>query len=225
MIAMALANKPDLLIADEPTTALDVTVQAQILALLERLQQTYGMAMLFITHDLGLVRRIADDGLRDAARPASSKPARCDERLRRAAAHPYTQALLAAEPKGAPIVDDANAPVIISAEQSARLVSDQARLLRRTVDHIKAVDGVTLTVRAGETVGVVGESGSGKTTLALACCGSSARRGRSSISASASTARASRRCGRCGATCRSSFRTPTARCRRACRSPRSSPRA
>ena len=166
MIAMALANKPDLLIADEPTTALDVTVQAQILALLDRLRKTYGMAMLFITHDLGLVRRIADDvcvmqnGKIVEAGPVQS--------LFAAPKHPYTRALLAAEPSGAANPARADAPVILSTEQLRVWFPIRRGFLRRVVDHVKAVDGVSLTLREGETVGVVGESGSGKTTLGLA---------------------------------------------------------
>jgi microcin C transport system ATP-binding protein len=166
MIAMALANKPDLLIADEPTTALDVTVQAQIIALLERLQQTYGMAILFITHDLNLVRRFADTVcVMEKGHIVESGDVTSVFTTPR---HPYTQALLSAEPKGAPIVEDENAPVIISADNLRVWFPIKRGFMRRTVDYIKAVDGVTLAVRAGGTVGVVGESGSGKTTLALA---------------------------------------------------------
>ncbi|CAJ0866892.1 methyl coenzyme M reductase system, component A2 [freshwater sediment metagenome] len=166
MIAMALANKPDLLIADEPTTALDVTVQAQIIALLERLQQTYGMAILFITHDLNLVRRFADTVcVMEKGHIVESGDVTSVFTTPR---HPYTQALLTAEPKGAPIVEDENAPVIISADNLRVWFPIKRGFMRRTVDYIKAVDGVTLAVRAGGTVGVVGESGSGKTTLALA---------------------------------------------------------
>ncbi|MGE5388844.1 MAG: ABC transporter ATP-binding protein [Hyphomicrobiales bacterium] len=166
MIAMALANKPDLLIADEPTTALDVTVQAQIIALLERLQQTYGMAILFITHDLNLVRRFADTVcVMEKGHIVESGDVTSVFTTPR---HPYTQALLTAEPKGAPIVEDGNAPVIISADNLRVWFPIKRGFMRRTVDYIKAVDGVTLAVRAGGTVGVVGESGSGKTTLALA---------------------------------------------------------
>jgi microcin C transport system ATP-binding protein len=166
MIAMALANKPDLLIADEPTTALDVTVQAQIIALLERLQQTYGMAILFITHDLNLVRRFADTVcVMQKGRIVESGDVRS---VFTAPSHPYTKALLTAEPKGEPIVEDENAPVVISADDLRVWFPIKRGFLRRTVDHIKAVDGVTVKVREGGTVGVVGESGSGKTTLALA---------------------------------------------------------
>ena len=166
MIAMALANKPDLLIADEPTTALDVTVQAQILGLLERLQKTYGMAMLFITHDLGLVRRIADDVcVMQRGKIVEAGPV---ETVFAAPSHPYTQALLAAEPKGKPNLAKDDAPVIVSADNLRVWFPIKRGFLRRTVDHIKAVDGVSLEVREGATVGVVGESGSGKTTLGLA---------------------------------------------------------
>ena len=166
MIAMALANKPDLLIADEPTTALDVTVQAQIIALLERLQQTYGMAILFITHDLNLVRRFADTVcVMQKGRVVESGDVSSvfgDPK------HPYTRALLTAEPKGAPIVENEGAPVVISADDLRVWFPIKRGFMRRTVDYVKAVDGVTLQVREGGTVGVVGESGSGKTTLALA---------------------------------------------------------
>ncbi|WP_442753937.1 ABC transporter ATP-binding protein [Methylocystis sp. JAN1] len=166
MIAMALANKPDLLIADEPTTALDVTVQAQIIALLERLQQTYGMAILFITHDLNLVRRFADRVcVMQKGRIVESGDVQA---VFTAPSHPYTRTLLTAEPKGEPVVEDENAPVVISADDLRVWFPIKRGFMRRTVDHIKAVDGVTLQVRAGGTVGVVGESGSGKTTLALA---------------------------------------------------------
>jgi microcin C transport system ATP-binding protein len=163
---MALANRPDLLIADEPTTALDVTVQAQILNLLKDLQTKFGMAMLFITHDLNVVRSIADDliVMQRGTIVESGETARVFAHPR----HPYTQALIAAEPKGAaPPADDA-APTVASAEGLRVWFPIKKGFFRRTVGHVKAVDGVSLKVREGQTVGVVGESGSGKTTLGLA---------------------------------------------------------
>jgi microcin C transport system ATP-binding protein len=166
MIAMALANRPDLFIADEPTTALDVTVQAQILALLKDLQSKLGMAMLFITHDLGIVRRIADDVcVMQKGRIVEAGPTAA---IFAAPKHPYTQALLAAEPKGEAPPADAGARPIVQADDLRVWFPVKAGFLRKTVSHIKAVDGISLTVREGQTVGVVGESGSGKTTLGLA---------------------------------------------------------
>jgi microcin C transport system ATP-binding protein len=166
MIAIALANEPDLLIADEPTTALDVTVQAQILLLLKELQARMGMAILFITHDLGIVRRFAD-------RVAVMSEGNIVETNTTAALfqspqHPYTRKLLAAEPKGDPPVADAAAPVVMEATNLKVWFPIKSGFLRRTVGHIKAVDGVDVRVREGQTLGVVGESGSGKTTLGLA---------------------------------------------------------
>ncbi|MEQ4597262.1 MAG: dipeptide ABC transporter ATP-binding protein, partial [Methylobacteriaceae bacterium] len=166
MIAMALACEPDLLVADEPTTALDVTVQAQILALLADLQKRLGMAMLFITHDLGIVRRIADRVcVMLAGRIVEAGPV---DRVFTRPQHEYTQRLLAAEPTGRanPVPD--HAEELVEAGPLKVWFPLKAGLLRRTVGHVKAVDGVRLRVRAGETVGVVGESGSGKTTLGLA---------------------------------------------------------
>jgi microcin C transport system ATP-binding protein len=166
MIAMALANRPDLLIADEPTTALDVTVQAQILRLLKDLQRKLGMAMLFITHDLGIVRRIADDvAVMQQGRIVEAGPV---AEIFAQPQHPYTRMLLAAEPKGAPPAADQSARIILEAEALRVWFPIKRGFLRRTVGHVKAVDGISLTIRQGQTVGVVGESGSGKTTLGLA---------------------------------------------------------
>jgi microcin C transport system ATP-binding protein len=166
MIAMALANEPDLLIADEPTTALDVTVQAQILALLAEIRARLGMSLLFITHDLGIVRRIADVVcVMNGGKIVEQGPV---EQVFTAPKHPYTRALLAAEPKPDPAPPRPESPVVISADDLKVWFPVKRGVLRNTVGHIKAVDGVSLSVRKGETLGVVGESGSGKTTLGLA---------------------------------------------------------
>jgi len=166
MIAMALANEPDLLIADEPTTALDVTIQAQILQLLRDLQQKLGMAVLLITHDLGIVRNTADRiaVMTDGEIVEQGPVAQVFDNP----AHAYTQMLLAAEPKGDPVAADASADEILAADNLRVWFPIKRGLLKRTVGHVKAVDGVTVKLRAGQTVGVVGESGSGKTTLGLA---------------------------------------------------------
>ena len=166
MIAMALANEPDLLIADEPTTALDVTVQAQILTLLKELQKRLGMAMLFITHDLGIVRRLADTVcVMKEGKIVERGPV---EQVFSAPEHPYTRALLAAEPKPDPAPINADAPVVVETRDLKVWFPIKRGVMRRVVGHIKAVDGVSIGVRQGETLGIVGESGSGKTTLGLA---------------------------------------------------------
>ncbi|MFC3674601.1 ABC transporter ATP-binding protein [Ferrovibrio xuzhouensis] len=166
MIAMALANEPDILIADEPTTALDVTIQAQILKLLKELQGRLGMALLLITHDLNVVRKVADKvcvmthGEIVEAGPVAGVFA--------APQHPYTRKLLAAEPKGQPPTSHPEAPLVMQADNVKVWFPITRGLLRRTVGHIKAVDGISLAIHAGETLGVVGESGSGKSTLGYA---------------------------------------------------------
>ena len=166
MIAMALANEPELLIADEPTTALDVTVQAQIIALLNDVKARLGMSLLFITHDLGIVRKIAN-------RVCVMKEGRIVEhgdvvRVFAAPQHPYTRALLAAEPKPDPAPLQPDAPMVLETTNLKTWFPITAGVLRKVVGHVKACDGVTLALRQGETLGVVGESGSGKTTLGRA---------------------------------------------------------
>jgi microcin C transport system ATP-binding protein len=166
MIAMALANEPDLLIADEPTTALDVTVQAQIIELLQEIQKRLGMSLLFITHDLGIVRKIAQ---RVCVMKDGKIVEQGDvERVFTAPEHPYTRALLAAEPKPDPAPPQPDAPMIMQATDLKVWFPIKRGVLRKVVGHIKAVDGVSVDLRRGETLGVVGESGSGKTTLGLA---------------------------------------------------------
>ncbi|WP_380054551.1 ABC transporter ATP-binding protein [Falsihalocynthiibacter sp. SS001] len=166
MIAMALANGPELLIADEPTTALDVTIQAQILELLAGLKKSENMSLLFITHDLGIVRKIADRVvvMRHGEVVETGPTAKIFDNPQ----HPYTQELLAAEPTGQPDPIPEDAKKLVQTKDLRIWFPIQKGLLRRTVGHIKAVNQASLTVRAGETLGIVGESGSGKTTLALA---------------------------------------------------------
>jgi microcin C transport system ATP-binding protein len=166
MIAMALANNPDLLIADEPTTALDVTVQAQILELLRKLRRETGMALLLITHDLGIVRHMADRVA--VMRHGEIVESGVTKEVFAAPRHPYTRQLIDAEPKGAPPPYVPTAPVVVEASRLKVWFPIKRGLLRRTVGHVKAVNGVDVRVRAGQTLGVVGESGSGKTTLGLA---------------------------------------------------------
>ncbi len=166
MIAMALANRPDLLIADEPTTALDVTIQAQILELLNGLKATLGMSLLFITHDLNIVRSMADRVyVMKEGRVVESGPT---SRIFESPEHPYTRLLLAAEPTGAPEPVNRKTEVVMDVSDLRVWFPIQRGVLRRTVSHVKAVNSATFAVRRGETVGIVGESGSGKTTLAMA---------------------------------------------------------
>jgi microcin C transport system ATP-binding protein len=166
MIAMALANEPELLIADEPTTALDVTVQAQILALLKKLQAEHGMAILFITHDLGIVRKLAHRvAVMQKGKVVETGSV---EEVFAHPQHPYTQMLLASEPKGRPARPDLARKAVVETDKLKIWFPIKRGFLQRTVGYVKAVDGISITVRAGETVGVVGESGSGKTTLGQA---------------------------------------------------------
>ena len=166
MIAMAQANEPDLLIADEPTTALDVTIQAQILELLKELQAELGMAMLLITHDLGVVRKMADRvyvmNAGEIVEEGITKEVFADPK------HAYTRHLISAEPKGTAPPADTSKPIVVETDNLKVWFPIRKGLLRRTVDHVKAVDGLSLKLHAGQTLGVVGESGSGKTTLGLA---------------------------------------------------------
>jgi microcin C transport system ATP-binding protein len=166
MIAMALANDPEILIADEPTTALDVTIQAQVLKLLKELTRKLGMALILITHDLGIVRRMSDTvHVMTNGQIVESGPT---ERVYTDPQHPYTKRLLASEPKGRPDPVPADAKEILHATDVRVWFPIKKGVVRRTVGHIKAVDGVSLTLREGETLGVVGESGSGKSSLARA---------------------------------------------------------
>ena len=166
MIAMALANEPDLLIADEPTTALDVTVQAQILALLKDLQARLGMSLLFITHDLGIVRKIAQRVC--VMKNGCIVEQGSVEQVFNAPEHPYTRALLAAEPKPDPAPPQPSAPVVLETDTLKVWFPITRGLMRNVVGHVKACDGLTIELRQGETLGVVGESGSGKSTLGRA---------------------------------------------------------
>ncbi|MCU0837902.1 MAG: ABC transporter ATP-binding protein [Rhodospirillales bacterium] len=175
MIAMALANDPDLLIADEPTTALDVTIQAQILKLLKDLQARLGMALLLITHDLNIVRKVAE-------RVCVMRSGEIVEQGRVAGVfklpqHPYTRQLLAAEPKGRAEAAAADAPELVAADDVKVWFPIKRGVFRRTAGHVKAVDGISLTLRRGHTLGVVGESGSGKSTLGRALLRLTASRG------------------------------------------------
>ena len=165
MIAMALANDPDLLIADEPTTALDVTIQAQILALLKDLQRQRNMSMLLITHDLGIVRKVADKVCVMTEGRIVEQGA--TQQIFEAPQHSYTQHLLAAEPGSKPVAAAVDTPIVMRTDNLKVWFPIKRGILRRVVGHVKAVDGISIEVREGHTVGVVGESGSGKTTLAM----------------------------------------------------------
>ena len=166
MIAMALANEPDLLIADEPTTALDVTIQAQILELLSKLKAEFNMAMLLITHDLGIVRKMADRVCVMNNGEIVERGATAD--IFAAPKHPYTKHLIASEPRGSPPAANPKAKTILEAKDLRVWFPIKRGFLRHVIGHIKAVDGIDLAVKEGQTLGVVGESGSGKTTLGLA---------------------------------------------------------
>ena len=165
MIAMALANDPELLIADEPTTALDVTIQAQILKLLADLQRDRGMSILLITHDIGIVRKVSHRvAVMTEGRIVETGPT---AEIFENPQHSYTRHLLAAEPRGNPVAADDSAGTVMAADDLKVWFPIKRGILRRVVGHIKAVDGVSVAVREGQTLGVVGESGSGKTTLAM----------------------------------------------------------
>lgn len=166
MIAMALINKPDILIADEPTTALDVTVQAQILDLIKELQKEMGMAILFITHDLTIVRKIAHRVavMKDGKIVETDIP----DKIFTSPAHPYTRHLINSEPKGLPDPADKNNEILLKVEDLKVWFPIQKGILRKTVDHVKAVDGISFTIKKGHTLGIVGESGSGKSTTGFA---------------------------------------------------------
>ena len=166
MIAMALANEPDLLIADEPTTALDVTIQAQILDLLQELKQRLNMALLLITHDLGIVRKMADEihVMTDGQIVESNTP----QALFSKPHHDYTKRLLSAEPGQLPVRDSQNSDAILKASDISVKFPVKGGLFGRTKSYVKACDGISFEIHPGRTLGVVGESGSGKTTLGLA---------------------------------------------------------
>ncbi len=223
MIAMAIANDPDLLIADEPTTALDVTVQAQILELLGDLQRRTGMAILFITHDLTIVRRIADRvAVMTAGHIVETGPT---ETVFTSPQHDYTRKLIAASPAGTPEPVAPDAPTVVSATGLKVWFPIKRGLLRRTVGHIRAVDGVDLAIRRGETLGVVGESGSGKSSLGYALLRLIPSQGRIVLLGQEVSGRSTRALRPAAGTCRSSSRTPMGPSAPASRWPRSLPRA
>jgi microcin C transport system ATP-binding protein len=214
---------PELLIADEPTTALDVTVQAQILELLKDLQREFGMAIILITHDLGVVRHVADHVcvMKHGEIVESGKTSQLFFKPQ----HEYTKMLLGAEPKGRPPKADPKPRLVVQTDNLKVWFPIKRGFFRKTVGHVKACNDVSITVRAGQTLGVVGESGSGKTTLGLAILRLISRKARSSTWATGWTATPRSRCARCGARCRWCSRTRTDRYPLACRSARSSRKA
>ena len=167
MIAIALANEPDLLIADEPTTALDVTIQAQILELLKSLQKEMGMAMLLITHDLGIVRRMAER-VYVMRNGEIVETGQAEDVFTTSQASLYAASCSRPSRKGSRRSTDLTRPVVVETDNLKVWFPIKHGLLQRTVDYVKAVDGLSMKLRTGETLGVVGESGSGKTTLGLA---------------------------------------------------------
>ena len=209
MIAMALANEPELLIADEPTTALDVTVQRQILELLDELRKQQHLALLFITHDLSLVKKHCDEVhvMQGGRVVEQGETAQVFD----APQHKYTQMLLDSRPKGRSTGPRPDAPTLLEANDIKVWFPIKRGVLRRTVGHIKAVDGVSLTVKAGQTVGVVGESGSGKTTLALSLLKLQDAEGAFTSSSDRYRAKNPINCAHCGARCRLSSRTLSVR--------------
>ena len=216
-------QRPALLIADEPTTALDVTIQAQILKLLARLRTERRMALLLITHDLQIVRRYADRVcvMKDGEVVEAGRVADVFD----APFHPYTCMLLAAVPQGRPAPLPNDAQCLLQADDVKVHFPIRRGVLRRTVGHVRAVDGVSVAVREGETVGLVGESGSGKSTMALAALRLERATGRITFDGADIATLDRRSCATCARACRSCSRIRSAACRRACRWARSSPKA
>ncbi len=213
MIAMALANDPDILIADEPTTALDVTIEADILRLIAELRQRLGMAVILITHDLGIVRAYADRVcVMRSGEIVEQGPA---AELFANPQHPYTRMLLAAEPEGTKPPVPPEAPVMVEARDVSVTYPVRRGFLGRATSEVKAVDRVSLTLREGQTIGVVGESGSGKSTLGKAILKLAPAAGSITFQDRALCRSPATRCGRCGASFRWCSRTRSARSRRA----------
>ena len=223
MIAMALANEPDLLIADEPTTALDVTIQAQLLELLVSLQRRLGMAILFITHDMGIVQRLADRLciMQRGKIVEAGATAEVMERPR----HPYTRHLLAATPSGAPAPPDAAGDALLACDDLKVWYPIKAGILRRTVDHVRAVDGISMELRPARPWAWWARAVRARPRWGWRCCVSWAAAARCATTAGRSRGCARGRCGRCGGTCRWCSRTPTGRSTRAFRWRRSSRKA